>query len=423
MVISSMSRRLRGRLRWRAGGRVSLLALVLAACGNNGTAPPIVDGVVHAPSTPTVGTAASGGAPSPPTAITVEAPTSVPTCEPAVAAGSFADVGIADSPRVPSRVLYSWTSVEQAEELVAGGPLLSRTERPGQGPGHAIEYLRDQYSPVNDDDAALRDLLLSEPFSRARYAWPYAWATRMGWPATADAPAETYGNQLLRIVVKPDALWVVVEPQGLSIVDNDGDRVALAESDRIVGIYFVRGEAAGGANCGGSFGAQLFTSFREFILMNPNMVESWALGTEEVRAAVRSDIEQLQTFFEVIRSCPTVATVERWAADIVCSNWQVPYLTNADYLMHLALLNAHYLPRAAEVAAIVDALQSDVGGWELSASNRAPLPAADAGAPDDAGHSETVSSGSSGRGAQDARPMEAGSEASSHGSAATEELR
>jgi hypothetical protein len=378
--------------------RVSLLALLLAACGSKGTALPLAAGNQPSPATPgasppvaasTSGAGASTVGISPqPSVIIIDEPTAPESCE--LASGvSFDDVGVGPSLRLDKRVLYSWTTVEQATELVEGGPLLSRTERPGEGPGHAIEYLRDLYQPVSDDDAALRDLLLSEPFTRARYAWPYAWATRMGWPASELGPAETYGNQLLRIAVKPEAVWVVVAPGGLRIVDNEGIQVVLTDPGRIAGIYFVRGEGEGGVACGGgSFGPQLFTSFREFIIMNPNMIESWELGTAVVREAVAADVGQLEKFFETIRRCPDVSSVEEWATGIACANWDVQYVSGGDYLAHLALLNSNYLPRAAEIAAIVETLRGDVTEWELEVSAQTHTSTDDAdggGVSDDAG--------------------------------------
>ncbi len=40
-----------------------------------------------------------------------------------------------------SAVFYSWTTDEQVEELRAGGPLFSRSERPGMGRGLAFTDL------------------------------------------------------------------------------------------------------------------------------------------------------------------------------------------------------------------------------------------------------------------------------------------
>ncbi len=356
--------------------RVSLLALLVGAC-TDGTSMPITSGTLPTPARPTAPGNQNGTAPTTDplgesTAIGVDS-LDATTSEPCFVDAAFAtpdgfrDAGIGAEVHLEQRVLYSWTTVEQATELAAGGPLLSRMERPGQGPGHAIEYLRDQYYPVSDDDAALKDLLLSEQFARARYAWPYAWATRMGWPATDVGAAESYGNQLIRIVVKPEALWVVLEPGGLRVVNNEGTAVALADPQRIVGIYFVNGRTTGGADCGGSFGANVSAAFREFIVMNPAMVESWELGTETVRRAVEADIQQLGWFFEEVRSCPQLTNAEQWAADIVCSDWDRVGTSAGDYAMHLALLNSYYIPRAAEVAAIIQTLSDDLTAWEIRA--------------------------------------------------------
>ncbi len=368
--------------------RGSLIALLLSACGNagsEGTTPaqsldPVAPSTV-APNAGTGITASTAGAENTTDAIpTVVTPTSVILIEtqdigpnfceqPNVEHPIFENLRVAvTSPTFSgTNVFYSWTTAEQAAELAASGPLLSRAERPGKGPGFAREYLAS-FVTAEPEQQDLVTLLLSEPFAKARFAWPHAWATRMGWPATADQPAENYGNQLLRITVRAGALWAVVSGGQLYVVDETGlvapTSEALTNPERIVGLYFQKDANVGGASCG-TFGQRSDSGFREFILMNPDMIESWSLGTEQIREVVNTDLERLRNFFQSVRSCPITTTEEQWAGDVVCSAWNRNLTEVGAYEMTLALMNAYYMPRPAEIAAIIATLEADSEAWDV----------------------------------------------------------
>lgn len=374
------------RARWYT--RVSLTALLLVACGK-GTATPLGSGgVVPSPqpqqsqtTLPTVGQPSPSVVTSTPTVIIIDDPTTdtiipatsnpcveVTEVAPPAFAGQAVDYPI---PNLVGQVLYSWTTLEQARELQAGTDLLNRTERPGAGPGHAIEFLSNGFYPPTEEEQQLVDLLVSPAFARVRYAWPHAWATRMGWPATEEGPAESYGNQLLRMTVKAEALWVVFVERRLWVVDGTGARMTIADAlgapERVVGIYFQKDRSAAEVGCGGSFGFNLRGSaYREFILMNPGMIESWELGTAAIRKVVADDIERLERLFTAARGCSAVtATFQEWAAGVICSDWQGSDSELGEYESALALMNSLYLPRPQQIVDIISTLQADLETWDI----------------------------------------------------------
>lgn len=362
-----------------ATARGSWLALVLSACGN-GSSPLVSSGTQ--PDPVSVVPAQPTNASVTPTGIAVSAEaasgseTDVGPCSPegdTLAATVFHDNLVTDAgwPLLMSRTLYSWTTEEQAAELQAGLPLLNRTERPGLGPGAAIEYLRDAHQSESEEEVALIGLLTSEEYSRARYAWPHAWATRMGWPAVNGEPAESYGNQLIQLILKPEARWVVVAQGVLFVVDVEGSRVtladALAEPERIAGMYY-QNDRVGETQCG-TFGQSSNGGYREYVVMNHGMIESWSLGAQQVREVVRSDIEKLKRFFDIIRQCPIGSSVAEWVGQVVCGGWWGSDSEIGAYERALALVNGNYLPRPAEIASLVDTLESDLKQWSIETTS------------------------------------------------------
>jgi len=247
--------------------------------------------------------------------------------------------------------------------------LLTRTEREGLGPGYAMDVLLSlaQTAPPdptqNPDQAnsvALAALLSGPAFAKARYAWSEPWATRMGWPG------ESYGDKLVRLVLRQEA-WLARYRNGrVDVVDMDNVPVAaadvLAHPERLAGVFFVRSEGAGGPTCYGTFrGGD--SGYREFIIGNESMVEEWSLGTPEIRARLDSDLSRLQTFFDRVRPCPLQEDAASWNLDVVCS-WSLGTVLNMSeldaYQAALAMPSPGYLPAAQPLAALIETLQASL---------------------------------------------------------------
>lgn len=101
------------------------------------------------------------------------------------------------------RVLYTWTTADQIAALRAGGRLLRRERSARSGYSRFDRSLR---AVPTEQQSAIHRRLLSKGYTCRRFAWPMPWATLMGWGE------ETYGCQLLRIELKPEAQIAAVEP-------------------------------------------------------------------------------------------------------------------------------------------------------------------------------------------------------------------
>ncbi len=254
------------------------------------------------------------------------------------------------------RELYTWTTDEQIAELREGKLLLTRTEREGLGPGYAFDVLTGiaayDTQPINQ----LAAYLAGEAFAKARYAWPHPWATRMGWPG------ESYGNNLVRILLREDAWIVSVRSGTLEVRDAQNAIItleqALATPERIALIFFEKDSSSGGPVCGGSFvdGAN---GYREYIVGNEAMIEEWSIATPEILAKLDSDLTLLHTFLERIRNCPATEDPIAWNLEVCCS-WPSTGIASefSSYEQSLAMPSPYYLPAPAEMVELIETLES-----------------------------------------------------------------
>lgn len=364
------SGRRRGGARSLGPSWVSLLALTLAWLGagcqgqtgstSAGTESNASGGGANGAGNGTLtGTTTSGGADTTGTGTAI-LPTPVGNDEPCSPAADATGVSVfaehtfqRSQLTAEQRVLYTWTTEEQIAELRAGGPLLSRTEREGLGPGAAYEYFA-QASETN----AIAALLNQERFAPSRHAWLHPWATRMGWPG------ESYGNQLLKIVLKPEAWLVKVISGGFSVWDLNGNPIdeqqALDDPARIGVVYFQKDLALDGSECG-TFGSRGKHGFREYIVNNPAMIESWSHGTTELLERLQTDIAMVKEFARRIRACPETNGWERWSGDLICNNFTRSSVTELGaYEQALALPSEYYLPQPANMVALIETLEGDL---------------------------------------------------------------
>jgi hypothetical protein len=243
--------------------------------------------------------------------------------------------------------LYSWTTAEQEADVRLNKVLLTvgSTE---QGKGLAMDLLTEAASL---DEASL-EARVNELFPTFRYAWTNPWATRLG---PGD---ESYGNRLVKMVLRDDA-WVAELSGGMivRVVDRGGASIPLEEAaltpERIAALFFQRDAAAGGPFCGTFFGGN--GGYREFIVGNESMLESWSLGTEEILSRLEVDIAVLLEYVAAVRSCPEVPAGD-FNAEVVCrwGNSQDPYRES------LALPSDAYIPTAENLYHLIATLQGDL---------------------------------------------------------------
>jgi hypothetical protein len=252
------------------------------------------------------------------------------------------------------RVLYSWTTAEQAAELRQDHVLLTRTETAGLGRGYAFTSIDELAARGDAPENHLLTKLSEELFTKVRYAWPNAWATRMGWPG------EDYGDQLLRIVLKPNAwIMVVSDRVGIAVIDLDNHLVpiadAVAQSERIGAVYFYKRDITGNGSfetCSGGY--------REFIVGNEAMVEEWSLGTAQIRDQISADATLIERFMTDTRDMPPGIAPKAFNQYAVCS-WDGSAQSELDGYVHaLSIPSEYYAPLPAELAALADTLRQSL---------------------------------------------------------------
>ena len=93
--------------------------------------------------------------------------------------------------------LYTWTSKEQIGQLRNNKTLLIKSKSDTKGKAN-YDLALEAKKAKGDSTAAF---LLRECFAKKRFAWPHSWATVRGYPG------ENYGDQLLKITFKDDAIF------------------------------------------------------------------------------------------------------------------------------------------------------------------------------------------------------------------------
>lgn len=183
---------------------------------------------------------------------------------------------------VPS-VLYNWTTAESSRSLRATGVLLTAHA----GTSFYVTPFNRLLRAHRRERSTLGDfarLLLEHPVLRyRRYAWTAPLATVMG------LGSHRYGNTLVGIELRPEALVATLDPQArepLRVRELSGAPVpleaVLADPRRLAAVYHLR------------TGADVPVPFREVVLVNETMVARFSIGTERERRRVTEERELLQ---------------------------------------------------------------------------------------------------------------------------------
>jgi hypothetical protein len=187
------------------------------------------------------------------------------------------------------RTIYTWTTAEQVEQLKAGGKLLVREESPELGLSYFEQYVRMRA----DAGDSIAQLLDTTTFAKQRFGWTHPWATRLGYAG------ESYGDQLIGVTLRDDAYVLFIKDNGATMEAQmfTGTSVLLADvrahPERIGAVYFVTG------------------SFREYVLCNEAMIESWSVGTTDVTSLVALESAALDQLAHEVRASPSDMEVVR----------------------------------------------------------------------------------------------------------------
>jgi hypothetical protein len=157
-----------------------------------------------------------------------------------------------------------------------------------------------------------------------------------------------------------------VENGTIAVVDMQNQHVELADAaaapERFGAILHQRDSYEGGPSCNGVAGGTGL-GFREFLVSNLGMVQEWSLGTEQIRAHLQGNIDDLSKFLARTRACPDQTEQLSWNQQVVC-NWQDDGLGEVSelyaYAHALAIPTSDYFDAPPQLAALIDKLQGDL---------------------------------------------------------------
>jgi hypothetical protein len=197
---------------------------------------------------------------------------------------------------------YTWTTVEQIEELRTTKKLLSKSKSATKGYSLFDKAINDSIF----NGIPTIQLLKQEQFSKKRFAWVNGRATIMGWEG------EKYGTQLIKMVVNTDAIigkldvneltdpihffnlkgdsltikYVMENKNKIAVIYHLNSKQGIRTRPKRKGTYYhYRGKSK-------EYNGEI--PFREFVLVNETMIDTWSYGTEEIKNEIRSEIELLK---------------------------------------------------------------------------------------------------------------------------------
>jgi hypothetical protein len=255
-------------------------------------------------------------------------------------------------------VFYSWTTKAQIDELRANPVLLTRSENSDGKRPHSSTVIESLASAGD----AIAQVLAGEKFQRGRYAWSSAWATLRGWPD------ESYGDQLLRIVLKPEAWIAVVERGTTRVVGRYGGEIALdevlANPERIAAVYLMH-EGSADPNACGTFQGCGTGAYREYFINNESMILEWSFATQATLGEIERGIDVIAAVRDKLASTRLGDDACIFSYAAYCA-WQSPRLSDVEtatfdaYLQGLALTSEFYVPTRVNMDALIAALQASV---------------------------------------------------------------
>jgi hypothetical protein len=198
------------------------------------------------------------------------------------------------------RDLVSWTTPPQVDAMRASRVLLVATANMG-GPPSPFVWLVSRLARRSGPAGALAGVLANDPrFLRRRYAWS------AGYPTVLGLSGKRYGNELVAVRLRADALVVALAPERdppVSVRDLDQNEIPLDrardEAGRIGAVYHVR------------TGTDVPARFREYVLVNEAAIERWAVGTPDVHAEIEAEEALLRDLQAQLGPSPPAARAPR----------------------------------------------------------------------------------------------------------------
>jgi len=267
------------------------------------------------------------------------------------APASFARYAVLNA-RPARAVFYTWTTEDQVDELLRTRLLLSRDE----SPVHGAAWFDQVMARLAAQKDPLATLLRTRAFTRARFAWPSAWPTALGWEG------ERYGDRLIRVALKPSA-WIAAlhtATYAWRVFDLDNRAVPVAEvlahPERLAAVYFVQDEA-GRAAWRTIGGPSERAAYREYVLCNESMIDEWSVGTGELVAELTGAADALEALAPALG--PRPASVPIWNSRVAGLRWAQAQVADPleSYEAALAFPNERYAPGAGTLEVLVSTLR------------------------------------------------------------------
>ena len=195
----------------------------------------------------------------------------------------------------PPAVVYTWTTAAQIDELRKTPKLLTRSVSKQHGPDYFQRVLH-AFAKGGDE---LAIILTDARFKKARFGWYRAWPTLLGYPK------ESYGEHLVRVTLRKEALFAELSRStgALGLVTLDGRAMSTSQArfsvDRIAGVIFTNDVHAG------QRAAPVLEAspsvYREIVLMNEAMIESWEIGTPAVKDEIHDGLKVARRLAEAAK--------------------------------------------------------------------------------------------------------------------------
>ena len=264
------------------------------------------------------------------------------------------------------KTFYTWTTAEQINELRTTKKLLVKSRSDDGGSSLFDIALRDTVFK----GMPVIQLLKQPQFARKRYAWVNCWSTCMG------MEEEKYGDQLVKMELKDDAIIGKLDMQNMSdpieFFNLKGDTLtcnyAIENQDKIAVIFHVntmkvkrteeifRYYGSIAHPTGRTKRTSADIAFREFVIINEKMI-TWSYGTDDIKKEISSEIDFLRKLqsekkaaqLAYTHDCELFSRYYTYNDDVECA-----FNSNKCFNIDYYLLNKKSLQK------IIDTLEQDL---------------------------------------------------------------
>lgn len=260
---------------------------------------------------------------------------------------------------------YTWTTPEQIVELRKNKNLLTKSKSETKGYSLFDMSIRDS----SFNKFLIAQLLQQPQFAKKRFAWTNSWATLMG------LEGESYGNQLIKILLNDSAIIGGFNPQNHSnpfqFYDMKGNELkadyVIENSDRLAAILHFNQidvsrmeethKRGGGTyyNYTGKFKKEnVKIEMREFVIFNKNMI-TWSYGTYEIKNDILKEI----AFLEQLKKLPGAVQIGYRCCDcsLLKGSESSDFEPFCDFSLTKCFDNDYYLFNKKQLQVIIDQLK------------------------------------------------------------------